>query len=252
MRCKNCGWDNPANNIKCEKCNASFAGLNIKPEPENPPLEEAERGVTKKGCPACGYPMRELIKTCPNCGHLFDQQEEQSAEKELLLADAPQLLVDLIPEPAASNKKACLRCNSSVPESASYCSNCGSSLANENNISNKTINPWALSDPIRIAEPIQAPACSLSLRAGDDEALKGPALRFVGDVIQLNRSNTEPANPTITSQVQAELSYEDNKWYIQDKSALKTTYIYAGEKKELKQGDLIVLGNRAFVFNGES
>ena len=252
MRCKNCGWENPANNLKCEKCNASLAaGLINKAAPENSSPEESERNVTKQGCPDCGYPMRELKKTCPNCGRQFDKEEDQSADKKLSLSDSLQPLVNLIPEPHIPVGKICVRCKSPVSESASYCSNCGSSLTNENNLSNKTINPWAQSDPIQIAEPIQVPTCTLNLRAGDGESLKGSTLQFMGDVIPLNRSNTEPANPTITSQVQAELSFENNKWYIQDKSALKTTYIYTGEKKELKQGDVVVLGNRAFEFNCE-
>jgi RNA polymerase subunit RPABC4/transcription elongation factor Spt4 len=195
--------------------------------------------------------MRELKNKCPNCGRLFDKKEDQVVEKQLLLSDSPQPPADSIPEPHIQVEKICIRCKSSVLESASYCSNCGSSLKNEYNPSNKTFNPWAQSDPIQIAKPIQVPACSLSFLSGDGEPLTDSVLRFAGDVIQLNRSNTEPVNPTITSQVQAELSYEDNKWYIQDKSALKTTYIYAGEKKEIKQGDQIVLGNRAFVFNCE-
>ena len=29
MRCKNCGWNNPAGNEKCEKCNAPLAGSMI-------------------------------------------------------------------------------------------------------------------------------------------------------------------------------------------------------------------------------
>jgi transcription elongation factor Elf1 len=32
MRCKNCGWENPVNNAKCEKCNASLSGSAREPD----------------------------------------------------------------------------------------------------------------------------------------------------------------------------------------------------------------------------
>ena len=66
----------------------------------------------------------------------------------------------------------------------------------------------------------------------------------------LNRDNTDPGNTTITSQVQAELVFEDGAWYICDKSAQQTTYVHAGRKTRLEKGDIIILGNRRFEFNG--
>jgi len=106
-----------------------------------------------------------------------------------------------------------------------------------------TLNPWVR------AEQIQSPKCSLAFISGTDESTNDSPLRFSGNVILLHRGNTEPDNQTITSKTQAELCFENDKWYIQDKSALKTTYVYAGERKEIKPGDIIVLGNRSFVFN---
>ena len=65
----------------------------------------------------------------------------------------------------------------------------------------------------------------------------------------LNRSNTDEENMTITSKEQAVLIYENKKWYIQDKSEQKTTFVYTSDKIELKPGDVIVLGNRRFEFS---
>ncbi|MDR2971631.1 MAG: zinc-ribbon domain-containing protein [Bacteroidales bacterium] len=72
MRCKNCGWDNPAGNAKCEKCNAPLIGsmideentqLNNEPEDFNPKS-------TTPGCPNCGYPIKMGDNKCPNCGYI--------------------------------------------------------------------------------------------------------------------------------------------------------------------------------------
>ena len=46
-----------------------------------------------------------------------------------------------------------------------------------------------------------------------------------------------------------QLVCEDGQWYIQDKSAQHTTFIYAGEKTALKDGDVILMGNRQFIFH---
>ena len=54
---------------------------------------------------------------------------------------------------------------------------------------------------------------------------------------------------TITSKEQAALTYENKKWYLQDRSEQKTTFVYTTEKIELKPGDIIVLGNRRFEFD---
>ena len=74
-------------------------------------------------------------------------------------------------------------------------------------------------------------------------------MRLSGDRIILNRANTDPANNTITSGEQAELTFENGAWYICDKSYQKTTYVHASRKMKLEKGDIIILGNRRFEFN---
>jgi hypothetical protein len=72
MRCKNCGWDNPAGNAKCEKCNAPLDGSMV----DNRNLDETRDNVdgfdakkTSMGCPNCGHPVKPLDKTCLNCSY---------------------------------------------------------------------------------------------------------------------------------------------------------------------------------------
>jgi hypothetical protein len=45
------------------------------------------------------------------------------------------------------------------------------------------------------------------------------------------------------------LTCENKRWFIQDRSELKTTCLYVSEKTELKPGDIIVLGDRRFLFD---
>jgi len=236
MRCKNCGWNNPEDQTKCEKCKTSLSGLS-----ENVPVEGGAPKKTIEGCPQCGYPLKRAEKSCPQCGKVFEN-EMPVVEKAIPIIENEIPTPAVVKAPPAA-KKICPFCKSTVPETALFCSNCGASLTKERRSPEGTVVPFL------DYEPVKAPECSLTLLIRDNESGNQSLLRFSGNVIKLNRSNTEPGNQTITSKVQAELTYENDKWYIQDKSTLKTTYIYTGEKTELKQGDIIVLGNRLFEFN---
>lgn len=245
MRCKNCGWVNPANNAKCEKCNVPLSSQVV--EPDAPAVSgNFEPKETARGCPNCGYPVRMGEKLCPRCGHQLISDKQEAPVKE---EEKPRELSSPAPEPKPAVQepegKTCASCKASVPESARFCHSCGASLSNENKITEGTVYPWAPAEQVQI----QIPECSLVIITKDGVPTNDIPLRFSGNEIQLSRNNTEPGNQTITSKTQAELYFENDKWYIQDKSALKTTYIYAGEKKELKSGDVIVLGNRSFEFS---
>ena len=77
---------------------------------------------------------------------------------------------------------------------------------------------------------------------------EGKPLLFEGNAVVLNRDNTDPKNSTITSQEQADITFENGKWAIEDKSEFKTTFVQAARKVELQKGDLILLGNQLYRF----
>jgi uncharacterized OB-fold protein len=133
----------------------------------------------------------------------------------------------------------CPSCGKSVPGTANFCPSCGAPTGGK--VKPGTVNPW---------EVIHADnTCTLTMLPVENEQINVSPLQFGGNEIILNRDNTEPENQTITSKEQAVLTYENDNWYITDKSQLKTTYVHAGEKRQLKSGDTVMLGNRRFVFN---
>lgn len=79
-------------------------------------------------------------------------------------------------------------------------------------------------------------------KEGEEET----TLEFEGENVILTRDNTDPGNMTITSREQAALEYKNGKWILTDRSALQTTYLRVSNPTELKNGDVILLGNRAF------
>ena len=82
----------------------------------------------------------------------------------------------------------------------------------------------------------------------EDENTTPITNEYEGASIILNRDNTEADNRTITSKEQAELTYEDGKWYIINKSQFGSTYIVANRKMEIMPDDIIILGDRKFKF----
>ena len=66
--------------------------------------------------------------------------------------------------------------------------------------------------------------------------------------VELNRDNIDPSNGTITSKVQAELSFENGRWFLIDRSEQKTTFVHVSEKTEIKDGDTILMGDRRLIF----
>ena len=270
MRCKNCGWENPENKVKCEKCNAPLA--NSVGELNDSSSEKHKPKKTARGCPECGYPVREDDESCPRCGHLLgsakqdtpvDEEPKPVESAKSTPVEIPQPVPEPtpveIPQPALEPTPVEISQPASEPTPVEILQSVPKPTPVEipqpapeptpevrepvGKTWDITLNPWVR------AEQIQSPKCSLTSISGNDEPTNDASLRFSGNVIQLNRGNTEPDNQTITSKTQAELSFENDKWYIQDKSALKTTYIYAGERKELKPGDIILLGNRLFIFD---
>ena len=217
MRCKNCGWENPDNLTRCEKCNAplepvsSPAPTAVTPQSFNRTVNEAAvfpGSPSQEGtrCPECGYPMRPGVTVCPNC-HYGATEVERPAQR-----------------PAA-------RPANPTPKQVKPSPGQG------------TVNPWVQVAPANkcVLEPIA------------QDGIENPAsLRLKGDVHELNRANLDPENQTITSKIQACLTCEDGQWFIEDKSAQHTTFVYAGGKTALKDGDVVLMGNRQFVFHTEN
>lgn len=88
-----------------------------------------------------------------------------------------------------------------------------------------------------------------TLRPLDPDSNPGEPIEFTysGSPIILNRQNLDPQNNTITSKVQAQLSFRDGQWIIENFSELKTTYIKVQKPTSIQKGDILVFGNRQFI-----
>ena len=250
MRCKNCGWENPEGSLRCAKCNAPLMGSMVEGARPSSDSQESThdmplRGTVKESdvfgsfstppqprvglvdegfaeshapasCPRCNYPVRPDMNVCPSCGAPLKGGSHVEIKKE--------------PE------RSCPKCGHPIRANEKFCSNCGAPLKMG------TVNNWI--------SPDQGVFCTLKPIAWTNEGVDYQPVTYSGDVIVLNRANTDANNNSITSQEQAVLTHEGDAWFIENKSEQETTFLKVSKKTKLENGDVIILGNRMFEFKG--
>lgn len=248
MRCKNCGWPNQPGETECRKCHAPLDpnGVDNTPMPQEPPMTEqinnlkktvlepmmpgmaaatapipAPTDVSGNTCPQCGFPLRPGSEKCPKCGLVLGGAPQQPiAHRATVLSPAPAPTVQA---PAANDHVK------------------GVSFKNMSG-NMKTVNPFL--DGFEAVA-----ACSLTPMKRSNERKEVVTQEFEGEVVELNRANTDPENVTIASDKQAVITKEGDSWFIEDKSDARTTFVRAGSKVEITDGSIILLGNRLFEFH---
>ena len=207
---------------------------------------EAGQSANKQdsnNCPSCGYPIANGFTSCPNCGTSTSQttstQSAVSQNQHAGEPDKPRKAVS-ISDLGIDEVVKCHNCGADVSIDFSFCPKCG------DKIHLPTVRAIR-HQPVVAEQP--KPHCSLTTILEEEEATQQERKNeYEGDIVILNRENTEPDNRTITSKEQAELSFKDGKWYILNKSELCSTYIETGRSIELQSGDIIVMGDRRFKF----
>ena len=220
MRCHFCGWDNPEGRERCEKCNK--------------PLQADHADATSHEHPTRRMPPQGI---------------------ESLKATVPESMA----RPADKNE--CPECG--YPLEGGACAHCGYTT-------NPVLDPPAPAKPqnetqhpihkqpmIQVGKDTVRPKRKgekegrfvLTPISEDNGMSEGESKVYDGNKVVLNRENTDPRNTTITSQVQAIVSRENGQWFIEDQSELRTTFVQAARKTEIRGGDLILMGNQLFRFD---
>lgn len=146
-------------------------------------------------------------------------------------------------EPAAAPytfEKICTDCQYPLLPDAASCPLCGAPVPTD-----EPVGETIQASPARTNR--RQPSCRMKMIRSSNMR-KSQTLTFSGEQIVLNRDNLDPSNHSLCEKAHALLEYENDKWYIQDKSEHCTTFIRAASKTELKPGDIIVMGNQRFEF----
>lgn len=218
MRCNNCGWDNSSNAVKCEKCNTPMLGAS-----------QVQQDIVNNQNNNSSS-LDKTIKGASPIVPFIDRPEEfPPSNQNLMNFDCPDCGY---PNPAGTN--ICLQCKKVLNvhgDSMQY--------QGDNFHSNmKTQTPWSKKSKNLFV-----------LKELKDDNSFGNSIEFSGEQTILNRANTIQNNQTITSKEQAVVEYKDGKWYLSDRSALKTTFVCSQNPIEIQKGDIIMLGDTRFEFN---
>ena len=244
MRCPKCGWRNESDAISCVHCGYSFMNSQS-PSPKNsderatriynpnelpdPEQLRVTRLEALSKCPECGYQLLAEYSSCPYCGtQIRKSSRQESTEKPVGSGTTPPYL----PSPIIS----CPICNKEISAELSTCPYCGESI------------PLQTVRVVRHRVQHNEPKCSLTIIVEEDEQMAPYTTEYEGAKINLNRHNTDSSNNTITSKVQATLTYEDGHWFINNQSEHESTFIQVNRRMELTPGDIIMLGDRCFRF----
>ena len=211
-RCDNCGYENQASAGRCEKCGARLGASAPPPsqEAESPPPPDGSKKTVKGkasslpfldqasdapstfdappgACSKCGYPLREEMSSCPNCGFSTKTAAKHSG--------------------------------------------------NKNPGGKKTL---AISDFEGFGEATP----SFELR--DEKQDRN--IPFQGKEITLKRENVAPDSMSISGEAHARIHYKDGKWLVEDLSSNGATFLQVTRELEIKDGDMLILGQKVFRF----
>lgn len=191
-------------------------------------------------CNNCGWENPDTNTKCEKCGASLQSENQNYANAHA--AGSPlnktrieaEVFPDLAaPQPVAPTHREEEPAHTPTPHAVHHAAPAGGYQG--------TVNPW-----IQVAPKSQ---CTLTPIQQDTDEAAPKTISFKGEQHILNRANLDEENYTITSKVQAELTCEDGVWYIQDGSQQQTTFVHAGNKTPLKDGDVVLMGNRQFVFH---
>ena len=255
MKCNNCGHANAPNQLKCDKCNVPLKGSMIAPL-GNIAGDDAEQSLSGY-CKNCGTANAASALKCSNCnapltGTLSGDGKKQKKTPPPVEAGSADTRV-MCPNcsyPNVASAVACISCgkvfsNAVNNQTASLGKNAKPIVEEQRKVRSAisgTVNPWTegwKNTEQFYLEPVARP-----------EETSQTALAFKGKTIELSRDNLEPDNETITSSVQAIIECRDGQWMIRNNSSHRTTFVQVPDTESvpLKDGDIILMGNRMFIF----
>lgn len=186
-------------------------------------------------CTNCGWDNADSNTKCEKCGYPLGNGNVGNNEKSTIR----ETIRETIPEGIKEEERVYRKIDApketiEEPQNKKPTPNYG-----------ETINPWA--SPQGVFPSVSY--CKLSpMPIMPDEKHMPSEVELKGEKTVLKRGNIDPDNMTISQDNQAILTCKNGKWYIKDLSLYKTTYVHAGTDTPLKNGDIILMGNRRFVF----
>lgn len=175
-------------------------------------------------CKNCGWSNPDGLSRCEKCGATL----ALSAPKSYGSPESNSSASSAMSSGKASSR--CPNCGYPLLPGASRCPVCGTSV-----VSNAA--PQAQTIPSQDVNPLHA-----TVREG---GMPMPNMQ------QSAHCTLQAIRRADEVEEFAELTYENGHWYIVDKSDAQSTFLHASRKMPIEDGDVILMGNRKFIFHNE-
>lgn len=245
MRCDNCGWNNPEGLSKCQKCNQELSPVirrdevvsqnmnyTVMDQGRNRMSGEGDVHQKSVACPKCGYPTGTGISFCPNCGAGLERNDTPHVNVKATVREIPDELF-AVPGNATNERKGL---NKTVREYS------GGMKATVREIPSELITE---PNPISLSQQ----KSSFQLIPMDNfDGLVQTVLDFGGTNVTVGRAEISGKEESVPDNVCAAFEFSDGQWKVQDKSGECAVYVRATRSIGLESGDIVVIGNRRFIF----
>ena len=251
MRCDNCGWSNPDGLTKCQKCNQDLVPpISVEPVSAPQTLNAINHTIidpnrhsaspqlsSAVSCLRCGYPLSASHSFCPNCGTQIQQgkQDVQPAHSKTVRV-LPEELVEpvQVAKPVEPALKATVR---EIPAELM-----------DNARFSKTVR--VLPEEMLVeAEPEKSVEPSFKLTPMDNfDGATSQVKEFTGADSVIGRDVLVTEGSYMPESLEIEFSCKEGQWTVTDKSGSKAVFVSAAHPLTLNPGDIIVIGNRRFIF----
>ena len=198
-----------------------------------------ENPVGRTKCEKCNAPLS---------GSMISPADDDEKKDNLQTVNDSDVTVCTCGYPLRPDESVCPNCGKKVSEMINNMDSeaIHNEIKDESHVESSprkmSVNPWTK------AKKKKTSKITLTPIPREDEGGLSP-IPFEGNIILLNRDNTEKDNDTITTKEQAILIKEGDNWYIEDRSEFKTTMLLVQKKTQIGDGDVIALGDRLFLFN---
>ena len=254
MRCDNCGWSNPDHLTKCQKCNQDLvAPVSAAPAPvaasnaiNQTIIEPSRQGAAQQSssaasCLRCGYPLSAESQFCPNCG----TQAQQAAPAPAAHAKTVMVLPEEFLEPAQDTHKV-ETLKATVREIPAELMNNARFSQTVRVLPEEMLVDAEPEIPVAPAQPAE-PSFKLTPMDNFDGATS-KAVEQTGASVSVKRETLVAEGTYVPEGLDVEFTCADGQWSVLDKSCSKAVFVSASHPVSLQPGDVIVIGNRRFIF----
>lgn len=255
MRCDYCGWINTDDSKRCVKCNQILPEAPVSPQQPNltqivtPNPDKTEESTNNpcSFCPSCGYPTATNATVCPACNTQISNNDSIVPDTKATIRVVPSIGQDAVMQTPGNSNFAAQMKQTVRDGAAAIAATVATSSSCTNEELKNVVRDLVAEEQLKKNKSEHNKGCTITSLDGFNGSHNSIGIQN-GTTI-LKRADIDIENYAIDENQHVEFECIDGQWYIQNLSANNNTYICIKRKMQLENGDIIIIGNRRFIFN---